>query len=254
MQHFQPVIISVCLTTQCNYNCQYCISTQIQQKTYIDINKLLYFIDCLQKRINILQINIEGDGEPTLHPQFFDFCQQLKLRNIKAILHTNFSQPILFYQKCIKLENIQLVLTWHSTDNNKFNKQFFLKLNQCIKEKLCINLIKIAFEPSNVKASLFAYKVCNSTFAKQLLLCQPLSQYSDNELLIYKNTIDMYNSMKLQEKSCNKELCYIDSTNNIYKCYTQYRNNNSIMSLYSFDIDKLFDNIVCNNFNEESCY
>jgi molybdenum cofactor biosynthesis enzyme MoaA len=37
-------IISVCFTTQCNYNCEYCVSPKIFEKTFIDINKLYIFI------------------------------------------------------------------------------------------------------------------------------------------------------------------------------------------------------------------
>lgn len=245
--------ISVCLTTQCNYTCRYCISTKIRQKTFIDINKLLYFIDQLQKRVKHLQISIEGDGEPTIHPQFLNLCKSLKERKINVIVHTNFSQSIDFYKKCILLKNIYLVLTWHSIEENKFNKQFFLKLIQFIAEKNYINSVQIMLEPFNITASLFAYKICNNTFAKHLQICDPISLYSYDEIKTYSDIINN-NIKQHKEKSCNTEICYIDSTNYIYRCYTQYRNNIKLMSLYEFDIDKLFNGFICNIANTESCF
>lgn len=77
LQNPQPKFIEVDLTNYCNKNCTWCVSeeTRKQQPLNMDPN---IFSDCLDYACaQQLGIVFTGGGEPTLHPKFREYCQNV---------------------------------------------------------------------------------------------------------------------------------------------------------------------------------
>ena len=67
-------LIEVSLTNACNYHCSYCKGSNRGEISFLDVNLAFKFIDAMAIALNDdVTISIEGDGEPTLHPNLVDF-------------------------------------------------------------------------------------------------------------------------------------------------------------------------------------
>lgn len=83
-------IIQWHITHLCNLRCKHCYQEEYNQHIqkdnfYLILNKLT---DYLENKEFLPQINLTG-GEPLLHPNFFEFAQEIKNRNIKLGILTN---------------------------------------------------------------------------------------------------------------------------------------------------------------------
>ena len=76
---FSNMSLELIITDFCNLNCDYCghASQNIKDKQIMSIEDLRYY-STLIKENEFFQIKI-GGGEPTLHPHFKEFCDELKL-------------------------------------------------------------------------------------------------------------------------------------------------------------------------------
>lgn len=84
-----PRMVSIWLSHSCNLNCQYCLYSQINgEKTFIDKTKfygLLYELVSL----GVESVEFSGGGEPTLHPDCYDFAEYAKRIGLRVGMLTN---------------------------------------------------------------------------------------------------------------------------------------------------------------------
>lgn len=132
---YADIILLIYFVDDCNYSCSYCYNKKPYSKKNIDIERLLKFIDLLCENNNKkIAIELIG-GEPTLHPNLFYFLEQVKKKSIVDIcIFTNFSRPIIFYEKIILDYNVRFLATWHSLPFDKNNQIFINKVLKIDKE------------------------------------------------------------------------------------------------------------------------
>lgn len=71
-----PPVLSIELTNYCNLKCPYCTSTLSSRKKGLMPNELVEKISKEAKLLNIQRIQMVGNGESTLHPNF-EYCIHL---------------------------------------------------------------------------------------------------------------------------------------------------------------------------------
>lgn len=99
------ISIKIRLTNRCNYDCIYCPYKNKTEKfnEWNRLQKILDFIKFLNK--DYYYIYLHG-GEPTLHPNFVEFneelCKILDGKDYFVYFDTNFSMPWIFYKELMK--------------------------------------------------------------------------------------------------------------------------------------------------------
>ena len=118
------VHLSTILTWRCNHRCEYCPIT-IMSNDWIkepdaDINYVLETIDKFP--VNLKSVGITG-GEPTLHPQFTEYTNDLLNRGHFVTVFTNLAR----YERILKVKKthrFKIYATNHeSTSAEKFIKK-----------------------------------------------------------------------------------------------------------------------------------
>lgn len=99
-EYFQVV-----LTHACNRNCRFCIDYRVGDDAWLSKTALVRALDWA-KAAGVREVLYIG-GEPTLHPQFREFCQEAKARGFQLIVTTNLQDPE------IVAENDDLVDSWN---------------------------------------------------------------------------------------------------------------------------------------------
>jgi pyruvate formate lyase activating enzyme len=91
---FPSKISCVLFTSGCNFDCPYCHNPELVRRTpaskAIDLKEIF---DFLNKRKSLLDGVVITGGEPTLHPDLFDFCREIKSLGYPIKLDTNGSRP-----------------------------------------------------------------------------------------------------------------------------------------------------------------
>ena len=106
--------IQTMVTDKCNYNCQYCYN-DYHSNNDINFKSLLNYISIIKNRLNkdLVFLDILG-GEPTLHPDLYDFCKKLSNEEyINYTIYSNFSSDINLYENILNLHNSNLCITYH---------------------------------------------------------------------------------------------------------------------------------------------
>lgn len=104
--------ISVSINTDCNGNCPYCFQQNYHgQHKYMTLEEFKRILDWAG---DLDQVKLLG-GEPTLHPEFLDFVNELTTRNVHASILTNASthNPEL-WEKLIETDASYLVNCNHN--------------------------------------------------------------------------------------------------------------------------------------------
>ena len=92
--------MNILITTSCSKGCSFCFAKdKNHQAEYMSLANFQKLLDMVQRSTQRPNIKILG-GEPTQHPQFGDFIQELETRNIAFSLITN----------CLWPEGIQEIL------------------------------------------------------------------------------------------------------------------------------------------------
>jgi len=73
------------VTTRCNFGCDFCSGRHMEQKD-IKFETVKKIIDIYK---DLKEIQLQGEGEPLLHPDFFDMVSYAKKANICVITITN---------------------------------------------------------------------------------------------------------------------------------------------------------------------
>ena len=229
-------------STFCNYTCFYCRNKDFIKHKNINIKILLdYFNKFINiKNINNIQIYLEGDGEPTLHPDLLEFCEKIQKynKNIIIIILTNLSQSINYYLQFSSFKNLKFIISWHSNIYDKYNKNFIKKI-KFLKNKLVIEEIRIVFEPKNTYTSVLIFNICQNLFKNlNLMLLNPINIYSKNEIQQYLKILKIKKLDKIDiiNNINNRYLTYfIDVTGDVYKSYDDYFYKNKILNnIYNY--------------------
>ncbi len=141
--HSIPFQVLWDLGRKCNYDCSYCWDAshnyKEKHKSYVDLLKTTdKIINIIGKRQGSGQIRfLFGGGEPTLHPNFTEWMQNLKGLGQFTQIVTNGSMPNKKWKECVKylnsilmsahfeemnkdrfIENLITVLDWHDIDDD----------------------------------------------------------------------------------------------------------------------------------------
>lgn len=230
--------ISINITNQCNFNCEYCISNVPHQITlnYISITAIRYIVEMINMYLQNSNIHvIVTGGEPLLHPKLNDIISELyKIRNLQIIyIYTNGSydiqNTIIYYNK------IYFILSFHIdiiTRNNKLTYAYssftqnlkFLNINNIkyhfvvmTKDKNITDKIKLEYIDNVTKLNKGNRTVEYSNFYKT-------NSYTDNNLKINNNKrnklVYPYNAISItrniRANTITYEFCYMCNIHQLY--------------------------------------
>lgn len=99
-EYFQIV-----LTHACNRRCKFCIDYRLGDDAWLSHEALVRALDWA-KNSGVKEVLFIG-GEPTLHPNFRDFCKEVKSRGLELIVTTNLQNT-----EIVK-DNLDLVDSWN---------------------------------------------------------------------------------------------------------------------------------------------
>lgn len=224
----------------CNYNCNYCYNAIPRTGLKLDLDALCqYFNFLLENTDKKLEVEFIG-GEPTLHPQLLDLCKKLNNNRCFMRMYTNMTASLDIYKQFIE-NDVQLIASWHSTENDSRNKQFIEKLQQLKKHRHYKQQldIRVMYEIDHTKESLDVFNMLLSSFDssqiemsllvdkhKGLNAGSELYDYSEKQLEDFHAAVDVLNS-----KKCKREYVfeYFDGTRE-EKCFNDLFGKNE----YSF--------------------
>jgi MoaA/NifB/PqqE/SkfB family radical SAM enzyme len=106
--------VNLLLNSTCNIRCSYCSAIEQIEKAskskQISLENFIYVAELMQQQ-NLPHINLIG-GEPSLHPQVFDFLEILKAKPVKVGFSTNATWNSGFREKMQKhSENLEFEVT-----------------------------------------------------------------------------------------------------------------------------------------------
>ncbi len=223
------------ITDCCNYQCEYCIERQYDQKSFqnrfSDQKTISKILDTILILPGSWQIKF-GNGEPTMHPQFLDICNEISNSRHTIRLITNFSLPRGKLKQLIdicgaKLDFVTASLHLGETDVEEF-----------VKKSIWFNSIKnlhTQFAVTNVvtEENFDKLKQIRSKLEKQgIKLHFQILRYK-GKFVTYPHDIEEYlkdklstNHALLRRKSFFGKECYtgnlffvIDLNGNAYRCY-----------------------------------
>ena len=233
-------------TDSCNYSCEYCSNDFPRQQKFLNLTQMLLFIQHIQNitTCNFI-IEISG-GEPTLHPDLYEFCKKcclmLKDRLINICIYSNCSQSKEYYLRLLALDNkITFIFTYHHFANREIA---FIKTIEYLKpyiDKEQIMIIVMYENQTYMKCiEVFDYIYKHITQYIKLAL---LFRNNNNIIITHTNKKENYNNLDEYYKRANnyQDLkCYFDDNTselledsylmynyntNFYKwiCYAGYR-------------------------------
>lgn len=248
----QKYYILAFVCDKCNYDCWYCYNKKPRSEKTINLDALYKFTDCINKIQNKdILLELIG-GEPTLHPELYNFCKKAINNGISINIYTNFSQSVEFYEKLLYL-GVNLYLSWHSLNNNFVDK--FFQLNEHFKQQIfssimyepnysslalqifnsipnnkCLTLIDANKTIYN-EQQLFAYLNAKYDKKESYLVRDDSQSYLISEEFLVNNKLNKFKNWK-----CNalKEGIYIHFNGNVYPCQN-----------YMTNCSKCLTNIYC---------
>lgn len=91
---FPAKISCVLFTAGCNFDCPYCHNPDLVRRTSTSkVTELKEVFNFLKKRKPLLEGVVITGGEPTLHPDLFDFCREIKELGYPIKIDTNGTRP-----------------------------------------------------------------------------------------------------------------------------------------------------------------
>lgn len=244
----QTLYISINVVSYCNLQCNYCLYKE-HNKYKIDFQKLLNFIlyiyNSLYKNIEIILVG----GEPTLHPDLYEFCVNLTNNKIRYAVFSNGTANIEYYTKLMSLDLCDLEFSYHSI-NNKYNIDFFKKTRALINiadhnrkydNKLLINVMA---EDTDLKHLQSLITVFNSfNIPNKYLFIAPI--FIDNKL---KNYSQQYLNYVLEfNKYKDVKLNVIDILDQHHEIMQQYVSINGLNNFYNWHCNAGLNRIYINS-------
>lgn len=241
---------------KCNYKCSYCYNVMPRTNQILDLNKLYDFLIYLH---NITGKKIEIDlvgGEPTLHPDFINFCK--KIINNSAIhcaIYSNFSADCSLYNWLLQ-NNIYVTLSTHYSNKKFIQKLKNIQIDKLVNNNLnirvmfeieedqytqtkniCLSLLqnyKSFFEPALIqyknnsiqytKEQMVFYNYINSSvYQKYLYYASYLNKNIYNNIYLTVNDAERdFKNFKYWKCNAGFEYLYVHSNGNTYRCINEY--------------------------------
>ncbi len=93
-----PEVVQIHLTDRCNLACRFCYAyAPGSPNVPIGVNhlslKLFSSVVCDCVDLQVDRINLSGEGDPTLHPRFYDMLRYLESKSISVSIHSNATFP-----------------------------------------------------------------------------------------------------------------------------------------------------------------
>lgn len=82
------MIIQIEVTTYCNFDCVYCYTSKYPNK-FMDLQQFKNIVDPYLNDNAIHEFSLHGEGEPLLHPKFWDMVNYIKPYHHKITFVTN---------------------------------------------------------------------------------------------------------------------------------------------------------------------
>jgi len=136
-----PAEVQVHITDRCNINCKFCYYfAPGSPHTPVGVNhvpmKLFSSIvrDCVELKVD--RITLSGEGDPTLHPRFYDMLKYLESKPISVSIHSNTTFPMERCRDIIRADNILVNLGASSKEGYRdvHGKNLFMRVIKNIKE------------------------------------------------------------------------------------------------------------------------
>lgn len=269
------LLIEINIIDSCNLNCFYCsnlINGYQRKNTHLDLEQTYQLIDYLEKTYRRpIRIIILG-GEPTLHPNLYEFCKRLSNNYIIEIF-TNLQKPIDYYLAYNLLKNTLFRISYHNFNNNI--SSFKQKVLFLTKNNIKIKPLYIMLNPKTFDSSIQLYNEIKTEIPCELVKIQDFSNsnsinYSKTQLeqinqysststdnYVYMNGLkqnyyDIAENISFYHWLCHagKDQLYIDLDGSIYPCKNIKIH---LGTIYDYKLLKL-KSIICSNkgvcFNE----
>lgn len=158
-EQLEHPFVQIELTSKCNFSCYYCNSkNSVRPKGFME-EKLFYHIADQLESISVHGVALHVDGEPTLHPKFYDFVSYLNKKNIPIGLASNSS---LLQDKFLELE--YNLITYLSTSAEELKQRSGIEFDNYNK-RLSNYLHKWKTTPVKQNISLHVYHEANVDLA-----------------------------------------------------------------------------------------
>lgn len=272
--------IIVNIIDKCNYNCYYCYNKKpgkLRTDVHLNLSKLFDFIKWFSLNINKHIIIFILGGEPTLHPDLFKFCINIRknFSTVNCRIVTNFSYD---YKKMLQLLDygIQFNLSWHSLSNDLQNINFIKKIEKIPKKFFDSYQIEIVtmYEKLNYEYSLNVFDYFYKKIPKHITLTivennhlngqfNEIYEYTEKQNIEYYSRIEtddyinnhLHNSLTYEFDNYKKQYVtqqiYFNKKLAIFKNYICYAGIDQIYIHFNGDIapcDDLYEkNILLGN-------
>lgn len=151
-----PAIVTFHLTNVCNLKCIYCLHHTPYKKNNIEVKKQELNLEVFKKviddcrRMNVRQINLSAQGEPTLHTRIADIINYVEKKNFVLSFFTNatFDRNLLEYVK--KANEIKITL---SSSNSAQYKKIQSQASRDIFQRVVKNIFSLTANKNNRKTS-----------------------------------------------------------------------------------------------------
>lgn len=141
---------------KCNYNCRYCYNNSPRSSQFIGLTQLYNYIVFVKQRYpdKYVQLELIG-GEPTLHPDLYEFCHKIAdIPNTLIKIFTNLSVDVEYYKKLLDLNNVVLIASWHSLREDRLNTKYLNALNSLLVDYKQQIEVRVMYEPFNTDRAL----------------------------------------------------------------------------------------------------
>lgn len=185
-----PQLITLGLSTKCNQDCIFCSSCGIRKDT--DLDMFGYITELIQPTSTI---DITGQGEILLHPQFREMTQLITERGADCSFATNgspLSKDVVHYLDSIALKVMNVsVNSLHAETHQKLTKRPFLPLVLSNLEylfarprnyRVSLSMVATAYNWHEMP-SLVQYAIAHKANSVRLLALAPSIEY-DRDLLV----------------------------------------------------------------------
>ncbi len=87
------MFLQIEITTRCQFTCDYCAGRHMPQED-MSFDRFVNIIDAFRKQYGEpTWVSLQGEGEPTLHPQFFEMLAYLKPVKTMTITNGTYHHP-----------------------------------------------------------------------------------------------------------------------------------------------------------------
>ncbi len=162
-----PAMVQVHLTDRCNLACRFCYyfapgSPNIPVGANHLSLKLFSSIVCDCVDLQVDQIVLSGEGDPTLHPRFYDLLRYLESKPISVSMNTNGTFPIERCRDILRADSIMINIGESSREGYRVlhGRDLFMRVIKNIRE---LAKLRVKYNPGFRIKVLFIETTLNSS-------------------------------------------------------------------------------------------